>query len=158
MRRNLPGGASLPPLPPLPPLRRLLLAPAPAAGRQARAAPAGREPPRSCAAPRPPPRRSPASAAPKRSPSSPGARDLGVETRATELVQQNEAGQVGVDAARSALLQAAAEAPARRNGPGSPGSITVTRDGDETTRGDRRRDRRPRAADEVPEASRQYMG
>jgi HK97 family phage prohead protease len=38
------------------------------------------------------------------------ARDLGVETRATELIAQNEAGQVGVDACRAALLQAAGEA------------------------------------------------
>jgi HK97 family phage prohead protease len=87
-------------------------------------------------------------------------RDLGVETRANELIQQNEAGQVGVDAARAALLLAAGEVQRAQTAPVRATPVTITRDGDETTR-----DAivgaivaRALRSSEVPEASRQYMG
>jgi HK97 family phage prohead protease len=86
-------------------------------------------------------------------------RDLGVETRANELIQQNEAGQVGVDAARAALLLAAGEAQRAQTAPVRAAAITITRDGDETTRNaivDAIVARATRS--EVPEASREYMG
>lgn len=52
------------------------------------------------------------------------ARSLGVETRARELLDQNERGEIGVEAARSALLTAAAEAQ-RAATSGTPGGPTV---------------------------------
>jgi HK97 family phage prohead protease len=87
-------------------------------------------------------------------------RDLGVETRANELIQLNEAGQVGVDAARQALLQAAGERQRAETAPARASAITITRDGDETTRNafvDAIVARALRSTD-VPDAARQFMG
>jgi HK97 family phage prohead protease len=86
-------------------------------------------------------------------------RDLGVETRATELVQQNEAGQVGVDAARAALLLAAGERQRTETAPARAAAISITRDGDETTRNAIVGAIVARATrSEVPDGSREYMG
>lgn len=87
------------------------------------------------------------------------ARSLGVETRATELVQQNERGEIGVEAARSALLQAAAERQRTETAPARAAPVTVTRDEQETSRDAIVGAITARALrSEVPEASRQYMG
>lgn len=158
MKRNAPGGAPAAPTTAAPaaapePTRAAAPAPAPA--------PAAAPEPVRAAEPTPAPTPTPAIA--RFSGADAVAfvalgRDLGVETRATELIQQNEAGQVGVDAARSALLQAAGErqraetAPARAN--------AITRDGDETTRNafvDAIVARALRSTN-VPDAARPFMG
>jgi HK97 family phage prohead protease len=156
MRRNLPGGAS---------------AAAIAAATTAAAAPNTDEGTRAAEPAAVAPPAAPAVVAPAAAPTVSRfsgaeavafvdqARSLGVETRATELVQQNEAGQVGVEAARSALLQAAAERQRTETAPARAGAITITRDGDETTRDAIVGAIAARALrSEVPEASREYMG
>jgi HK97 family phage prohead protease len=155
MRRNLPGGASAAAI------ATPAAAPAAAAPEAERAAPAAETPPAAPAAPAP-------VASPTVARFSAGdavafidqARSLGVETRARELVQQNEAGQVGVEAARSALLTAAAEAQRAETAPARGGpSAQITRDADETTRGAIVGAIVARALGQAPdEASRPYMG
>lgn len=88
------------------------------------------------------------------------ARDLGVETRATELVQQNGRGEIGVEAARSALLQAAAEAQRADTAPARGGpSITVDNRNEEASRNAIVESLVARSLrSQVPEASRQYVG
>lgn len=81
-------------------------------------------------------------------------------TRATELVQQNDRGEIGTEAARSAFMQAAAEAQRAatstvRTGP----SAQVTGDSSEQTRGlivDAIVARS--TGGQVPDASREFMG
>jgi HK97 family phage prohead protease len=86
-------------------------------------------------------------------------RDLGVEARANELVQQNESGQVGTEAARSALLQAAGERQRAETAPARTGAITVTRDADETSRANVAGALVARALrQDAPDASREFMG
>lgn len=65
------------------------------------------------------------------------ARDLGVETRARELVTQNETGAISVEAARSALMQAAAEHQRAATGGVAAGSAgrVVTEDRDRVRAG-----------------------
>jgi HK97 family phage prohead protease len=83
-----------------------------------------------------------------------------VVTRANELVQQNEAGQVGVETARAALLQAAAEAQRAQTAPARGGpSATILRDGEETSRNAIVDAIVARATRSDPsEAGREYMG
>lgn len=59
------------------------------------------------------------------------ARSLGVEARATELVEQNGRGEVGVEAARSALLQAAGERQRAETGAVAAGSGARAGEGDQ---------------------------
>jgi HK97 family phage prohead protease len=160
MRRNLPGGASAAAI------AAATAASAPAAGTEAdRGAPAGDAPAAAPAA------AAPAAAAP----AAPTvarfsgadavafvdqARALGVETRATELVQQNERGEIGIETARSALLTAAAEAQRAATAPVRGGAtVQVTRDADETSRAAIADAIFARATRSDPsEAARQYMG
>lgn len=87
------------------------------------------------------------------------ARALGVETRASELVNQNERGEIGIEAARSALLTAAAERQRAETAPARTAPATVTRDENETSRDAIVGAIVARALrSEVPDASRQYMG
>lgn len=90
------------------------------------------------------------------------ARSFGDElaTRAQELVTQNEAGQIGVEAARSALLQAAAERQRAATAPATSGPrIEVTRDEREVSQRAIVAGLVARALNQAPEeASRQYMG
>jgi HK97 family phage prohead protease len=162
MRRNLTGGVSTAAVAAASVAAAGAVAPA-AASEETRAAPAGVEPTAAVA-----PAAAVVAAAPAIARFS-GAeavafvtlgRDLGVETRATELITQNEAGQVGVDAARAALLQAAGERQRAETAPARSGAITITRDGDETTRNafvDAIVARALRSTD-VPDAARPFMG
>lgn len=88
------------------------------------------------------------------------ARALGVETRATELVQQNGRDEIGVEAARHALLQAAAEQQRAETGPARSGpQIEVNNRNEEASRGaivDAIVARCLRS--QVPDASREFMG
>lgn len=88
------------------------------------------------------------------------ARALGVEARATELVQQNGRGEVGVETARQALLNAAAEAQRAETAPARGGpSAHVTRDADETSRNAIADAIFARATRQDPsDSARQYMG
>ncbi|EDX82120.1 caudovirus prohead protease, putative [Brevundimonas sp. BAL3] len=59
------------------------------------------------------------------------ARSLGVETRASELVAQNGRGEIGVEAARDALLRAAAERQRADTAPVASGSAARAGDNDQ---------------------------
>lgn len=165
MRRNLPGGTS---------------AAAIAAATTAAAAPAAADPTRADpAAPAPaavePTRADPAAPAPAPAPAATverfsavdavafvdQARALGCETRATELVEQNGRGEIGVDTARSALMRHAAELQRAETSParGGPTSIQVDNRNDEASRNaivDAIVARCTRS--QVPEASREFFG
>lgn len=85
------------------------------------------------------------------------ARSLGVETRAAELVTQNEAGSIGVEAARAALLQAAGEHQRAQTAPaGSAARVSDERAASGLAIVDALVARALRAA--PTEAARQYMG
>lgn len=152
MKRNNPGGA----------------APAPATAAAAPAVVPAVEPTRAAEpapAPAPAPAAAPASEVSRFSGTEAidfvsQARDLGVETRATELVQQNGRGEIGVEAARSALLQAAAEAQRADTAPSRGATaIAVDNRNEEASRNaivDALVARCTRG--EVPEASREFVG
>jgi len=88
------------------------------------------------------------------------ARDLGVETRATELVEQNGRGEIGVDAARAALMTSAAELQRTETAPARGGPSIEVNNRNQQASGEAivgaivARCMRS----EVPEASREFMG
>lgn len=154
MRRNLPGGAST---------AAIATAAAPAASG---AAPAAEQARTSEPAAAPP---APAPAAAQEVARFTGteavafinqARDLGVETRANELVEQNGRGEIAVEAARSALLQAAAEAQRAATAPVRGGAtIEVNHSNEEASRDAIVEALVARCLrTQVPEASREYVG
>jgi len=96
MQRNLPGGAAAAAL------ASTSLTPPAAAPDGTRAAPAVEAPPSGVTVSR--------FAATEAVDFMDQARSFGVETRARELVEQNARGEIGTDAARAAIMQAAAEA------------------------------------------------
>jgi hypothetical protein len=159
MKRNNPGGApAATPTPAAEPVRAAEPTPAPAA-------PAPAAEPVRAAEPTP----APAPAAPQPTVARfSGAdavafvalgRDLGVETRANELIQQNEAGQVGVDAARAALLQAAGERQRAETAPARTAPIQVDNSNQDASRAAIADAIFARATRQEPsEAARQYMG
>lgn len=162
MKRNIPGGApAATPTPSAEPVRAAEPTPAPVATPTPAAEPVR------AAEPTPAPAPAPAAAPTVARFSGADAvafvnlgRDLGVETRANELIQQNEAGQVGIDAARAALLQAAGERQRAETAPARGGpTAQITRDADETSRAAIADAIFARATRQDPsDAARQYMG
>lgn len=155
MKRNNPG--SEPAVTPAPePVRSAEPAPAPA--------PAPAVEPVRAAEPAPAPSPAPAAAITRFSGAEAvafveQARSLGVETRANELVQQNERGEIGVETARQALLTAAAERQRAETAPARSAPATVTRDEQETSRDAIAGMIVARVLrQDVPEASRPYVG
>ena len=88
------------------------------------------------------------------------ARDLGVEERAQELVRQNESGEVGIEAARQAILRAAAERQRADTAPAATGpTVQVNNRNEEASRDAIVGALVARCTGESPaEASRDYMG
>ena len=88
------------------------------------------------------------------------ARAFGVEARGQELVQQNERGDIGVEAARAALLRAAAERQRTETAPVRAGpTATVSNGNEEASRALIVDALSARAlGNEVPEAAREFAG